>query len=136
MKALEADIHNPPFIHEYTLSPPLRGYHNWTAKFPMPGTEVFMKVYPFSHPFPHFAQPCSSGLCIAHSLIARSRSVLCSLFRLYSRSYYSCEKAAGVNLESSLRGKGSAKNGRGHHSLRAPFSRSLSTQVTGVGTCV
>lgn len=27
-----------------------------------------------------------------------------SLFHLYSRSYYSCEKAAGVNLKSSLRG--------------------------------
>lgn len=24
MKALETNIHNPPFIHEYTLSPPLR----------------------------------------------------------------------------------------------------------------
>lgn len=99
-----------PRIHSLTA---LEGDHNRTAKFPMPGTEVFMKVYPLSHPFPHFAQPCLSWSLYCTFSYCSFSLCLCSLSRLYSRSYYSCEKAAGVNLKSSLRGKGSTKNGRG-----------------------
>lgn len=102
----------------------------------MPGTEVFMKVYPLSHPFPHLAQPCPSGLCTAYSLIARSPSVS-ALYFAYTVDLITLAKKSRELISSLFyAGREVQKMGEVPPSLRALFSRSLSTQVTGVGTCV
>lgn len=116
--------------------------HNRTAKFPKPGSEVFMKVYlglaralssPRAYPL---TQP---GPCTG--LVLLPFVPVLSLFFIPPtiRSYYSCEKAAGVNSRPSYnverRWRRVRKTG-GETPPSCAFSPSfLSSGYPRVGTC-
>lgn len=113
MKALEADIHNPPFIHEHTLSPPLRATITGLQNFRCLALKYLWRCTHSRTLSRTWLSPVPSGLCTAYSLIARSPSVS-ALYFAYTVDLITLAKKSRELISSLFyAGKESAKNGRG-----------------------